>query len=89
MALLKRVLLLAAVSATVTTASCYSPVQRPCAFSCADDGACPAGFSCLADGVCHREGDQGSCTIPPQIDAGAGGDAAANDAPTDTGDAAD
>jgi len=86
MALLKRVLLLAAVIAALTTTSCYSPTQRPCAFSCADDGLCPAGFSCLADGVCHRDGDQGTCAIPPQVDAGDAGDAAANDG---QGDAAD
>jgi hypothetical protein len=86
MALLKRVLLLAAVTVAVTATSCFSPTQHPCAFSCAEDGLCPAGFSCLADGVCHRDGDRGTCTIPPQIDADDAGDASANDAGVDAAD---
>lgn len=87
MALLRRVLALAGLRAAMLTltmtASCYSPVQRACAFSCADDGICPAGFSCQADGVCHRDDDQGACNIPPQVDAG---DASANDAGIDAAD---
>ena len=86
MALLTRVLLLAAVALAVTATSCFSPTQHPCAFSCAEDGLCPAGFSCLADGVCHRDDDQGTCTISPQIDAGDTTDASANDAGNDAAD---
>ena len=85
MALLRRILLLAALTAAVTM-SCFSPARPPCAFSCAEDGLCPAGFSCLDDGVCHRDGDQRTCDIPPQTGAGDGGP---NDAPSDTADAAD
>jgi len=53
----------------LAAAGCYSPRQPACAFSCIEDGACPAGYSCQADGVCHRDGDQGTCAIPSQIDA--------------------
>ena len=74
MALLRRALVAAVL---VTMAGCYSPAQRSCAFACVDDGVCPAGFTCQADGVCHRDGDQGTCNIPSQVDAA---DAGANDA---------
>ena len=86
MALLRIALLLA----VATGASCYSPRQPACAFSCADDGLCPSGYSCQADGVCHRDDSPGgTCDIPPQIDAGdAGADGpgdAGNDAAVDAG----
>ena len=83
MAVLKRALLLAALLAPV---SCYEPRQPPCAFSCADDGRCPAGFTCGTDGVCHRDDSEGTCDIPPQVDASqdsaqdAGSDGGAADA---------
>jgi hypothetical protein len=70
-----RALLLAALAATAS--GCFSVKQPACAFSCATDGLCPAGYSCAADGVCHRDDGQGTCDIPPQIDAG---DAAADTA---------
>ncbi|HXU05771.1 MAG TPA: hypothetical protein VN903_32675 [Polyangia bacterium] len=74
MALLRLALLLLLGAAAV--ASCYSPKQPACAFSCADDGLCPSGYSCGTDGVCHRDDGQGTCNIAPQVDAGldAGGD---------------
>jgi hypothetical protein len=78
---LLRIALLLAIAAA---ASCYSPRQPACAFSCADDGLCPSGYSCQADGVCHRDDSPGdTCDIPPQIDAGDGG----IDGPGDAGDA--
>jgi hypothetical protein len=78
-ALLRRALFVARVAlaaAAFLPAACFSPMQPPCAFSCADDGVCPAGFTCQADGVCHRDDGPATCDIPPQIDAG---DAAATD----------
>ena len=75
MALLRRLLLPTLLAALVATASCYSPRQPVCAFSCADDGLCPTGFTCGSDGICHRDDSQGTCTIPSQIDAGDAGDA--------------
>ena len=75
MAFLKRSALLLAALIAVAAASCFSPKQPACAFSCADDGACPVGYSCQADGVCHRDGDQGTCKIPSQVDASDAGDA--------------
>ena len=74
MALLRLALLL--LFGAVAVASCYSPKQSACAFSCADDGLCPSGYSCGTDGVCHRDDGQGTCNIAPQVDAGldAGGD---------------
>ena len=80
MALLRIALLLA----VTTTASCFSPKQPPCAFSCADDGLCPTGYTCHADGVCHRDDSQGTCDIPSQIDAGTN-DANVSDASDDAG----
>jgi hypothetical protein len=83
---------LAFLLAVAVSASCYSPKQLPCAFSCADDGICPAGFTCQADGVCHRDDSQAICDIPSQIDAGDAGaadgngpDSAADDAATPDG----
>ena len=84
MALLRIALLLAAAA----TASCYSPKQPPCAFSCADDGLCPSGYTCQADGVCHRDDSQGTCDIPSQIDAGDAG-ADSSTAPDASGDTTD
>lgn len=87
MALLKRPARLLAALIAVAAASCFSPRQPACAFSCVDDGACPAGYSCQADGVCHRDDGQGICDIPPQVDAAGDGvsadggdDASAGDA---------
>ena len=76
MALLRRLLLPTLLAALVATASCYSPHQPVCAFSCADDGLCPTGFTCGSDGICHRDDSEGVCEIAPQTDAG---DAGADD----------
>jgi len=75
-ALLRRLLLPTLLAALVATASCYSPRQPVCAFSCADDGLCPTGFTCGSDGICHRDDSDGVCEIAPQTDAG---DAGTND----------
>jgi hypothetical protein len=69
MAFLKRPARLLAALIAVSAASCFSPKQPPCAFSCVDDGACPTGYSCQADGLCHRDDGQGTCGIPSQVDA--------------------
>lgn len=79
MALLRLALLLALAGAP----ACYSPKQPPCAFSCVDDGLCPSGYTCQADGVCHRDDSQGTCDIPPQIDAGNAGPDGSGDAGAD------
>jgi hypothetical protein len=50
---------------------CFSPKTPECAFSCVDDGVCPSDYHCAEDGLCHRDDGQGTCTLPPQIDAGA------------------
>jgi hypothetical protein len=81
MAILRLALLLAACAGAP---ACFSPHTPPCAFSCAADGVCPSGYSCADDGICHRDDGQGTCDIPPQVDAAqdAGSDdgAASNDA---------
>jgi hypothetical protein len=76
--------LLASIAIAAAVAGCFSPAQPPCAFSCADDGLCPSGYSCQSDGICHRDGDQRTCVIPPQVV-----DAAADASAPDGGDAAD
>jgi hypothetical protein len=72
-------------------ASCFSPDEPECAFSCVADGVCPTAYHCAGDGLCHRDDGQGVCTLPPQVDAGADtGDASSSDgrdddAPTEAG----
>jgi hypothetical protein len=81
MAVLRWALLLATCA---SAAGCFSPHSPACAFSCADDGLCPSGYSCAADGLCHRDDAQGTCDLPPQVDAAqdatSDGGAGSNDA---------
>jgi hypothetical protein len=83
MAVLRLALLLATCAGA---AACFSPHTPPCAFSCAADGICPAGYSCADDGICHRDDGQGTCNIPPQVDAAQD---AASDGGADATDATD
>ncbi len=63
------VLLAAALGAAL--ASCFSPLEPPCAFTCGPLFECPAGYTCAVDGLCHRrdatQEDAGtaSCTGQP------------------------
>ena len=61
-----------AVAALALLPCCFHPEQPACAFSCLDiSRSCPPGFTCEADGVCHDRNSQGTCSIPPLVDAGA------------------
>ena len=64
-------------------ASCFSPREPACAFSCVADRRCPTDYHCGDDGLCHRDDGQGVCTLPPQGDAG---DASPDGSATDAGD---
>lgn len=58
----RKSLLAAAVTLLV---GCFTPLQPPCAFSCAVDHLCPAGYACGDDGFCHRPDDPGACLLTP------------------------
>jgi hypothetical protein len=70
-----RVWLGVALGLTLLGASCFSPQQPGCAFSCATDGVCPAAYTCGSDGLCHRADGKGACLLEPG-DAGAAADGA-------------
>jgi hypothetical protein len=56
--------------------ACFSPLQVPCAFTCARDHLCPQGFTCGADDLCHRVGVDAECLLtPPDASAADAGDA--------------
>ena len=76
MALLTSGRVLTALLLAAGAASCFSPRQPDCAFSCAADGLCPSGYQCGAEGICHREDYQGTCDISSQVDAGTPADGA-------------
>ena len=69
LARLRRSILILAL-ATGATLGCFSPKKPECAFSCVEDGLCPSDYHCGEDGLCHRDDGEGTCTLPPQIDAG-------------------
>jgi len=50
-----------------TAASCFSPREAPCAFTCISaEKRCPEGYLCGDDGLCHRittPGDEGVCLL--------------------------
>ena len=62
---------LVAVALLTSGASCFSPREAPCAFTCISaEKLCPEGYLCGEDGLCHRitaPGDEGICllTAPP------------------------
>jgi hypothetical protein len=88
MALLARALGLALALAAGAALGCFSPKKPECAFSCVADGVCPTDYHCREDGLCHRDDGQGTCTLAPQIDAGADrSDASSQDADQDDGSA--
>jgi hypothetical protein len=62
-------LLLGATVVVALVASCFSPRQPACAFSCAGDGVCPPDYVCGSDNLCHRTDDAGVCLLEP-VDAG-------------------
>ena len=70
------------VGAGWTLASCFSPREPPCAFSCMQPPQrCPPNYTCGADGYCHRVGATSACDFENPHDAG--GDA--NSAPAEAG----
>ena len=50
-----------------TAASCFSPREAPCAFTCLSaEKLCPEDYLCGDDGLCHRitaPGDEGICLL--------------------------
>jgi len=72
--LLVGALLMLAAAIAAGAAGCFTPLQPPCAFSCAGDHLCPMNYVCGDDGFCHRLGDMGPCLLTPP-DASADGDA--------------
>jgi hypothetical protein len=68
---MRRAALLLGLWAAAGAASCFSPRQPDCAFSCAGDGRCPTGYTCSADdGWCHRDDGPDATCDPSQLDAG-------------------
>ena len=56
---------LAALLASLGAASCFSPREPACAFSCATDGTCPPAYACGSDNLCHRQDGVGLCLFGP------------------------
>jgi hypothetical protein len=53
------------VLATLSGASCFSPKEPACAFSCVTERVCPASYTCGSDGLCHRADGAGVCLLTP------------------------
>ena len=65
-------------------ASCFSPPEPVCVFSCAaPPKACPTNYECRGDGYCHKIGTSGACPRYPAPDGAVVLVDAAADAATD------
>ena len=75
---MRRALFLIAAALAAIVASCFSPDQPACAFSCATTHTCPTSYVCAPDGFCHRADAQGLCTLTPDASSDSSSDASSD-----------